>query len=167
MAGDGVATSVGVRVGAAFCALPIASVRQVVRPLGVTSVPARAAGFLGFAEHHGRALPVFALAELVGMPGDAEAPGSAAKWLVLEHAARDFVLVVDAVTGVFSLELRLGLGPEVGASSPALPAVASTREGRRALPGILAGVTAQGGRPLLLLELAGLLPLLDELGCGE
>ncbi len=165
MAGDGVATSVGVRVGAAFCALPIASVRQVVRPLGVTSVPARAAGFLGFAEHHGRALPVFALADLVGMSGDAEAPGSAAKWLVLEHGARDFVLVVDAVTGVFSLELRLGLGP--GASTPALPAAASTREGRRALPGIIAGVTAQGGRPLLLLELAGLLPLLDELGCGE
>lgn len=79
-------------------ALPLASVRQVLRMVEVTPLPKAPRTVLGVVSLHGRVIPVFSIRRRVGLT-DAEASLSE-QLIVADTACRVVALVVDAVIGV-------------------------------------------------------------------
>src|SRR5436309_7818783 len=63
-----------VRAGDFICALPLSSVRRVMRALSVHPLPGAAPELRGLAEFAGEPLPILDLARLVGAPPGASRP---------------------------------------------------------------------------------------------
>ncbi|HZF11409.1 MAG TPA: chemotaxis protein CheW [Thermoanaerobaculia bacterium] len=63
-----------VRAGDFICALPLGSVRRVMRALSVHPLPGAAPELKGLAEFAGEPLPILDLARLVGAPAGANRP---------------------------------------------------------------------------------------------
>lgn len=63
-----------VRAGEYVCALPLVSVRRVLRSLSIHPLPGSSAELKGLAEFAGEPLPVLDLARLVGAPQGANPP---------------------------------------------------------------------------------------------
>jgi chemotaxis signal transduction protein len=127
------------QLGAEHFAVPIASVREVVRVPGITRVPHAPAEIRGVMNLRGRILPVVEVRSCLGLP-PAE-PGPRSRVVVVEVRGRQLGLLVDQV----------GQVTRVGAGQVA-PAPEEVR-GARAVT----GMARQGDRLLLLLELERLL----------
>lgn len=90
---------VGFLVGPVQYALPIASVREIARPLPMVELPHAPLGVVGVAEYRGEVIPVVDLRARFGQP---LAPLTRkTKWIVALVSTRTVALVVDAVTEVF------------------------------------------------------------------
>jgi purine-binding chemotaxis protein CheW len=102
-------TAVIVRAGAQLCALRIADVVEVMRPLPIEPPRGATAGVLGVAIVRGAALPVVDLAQLLGAmapTGEAGAAASAppTRFVTVRAGARHLSLAVTAVVGVADLD---------------------------------------------------------------
>lgn len=84
-----------VQAGALRCALPLAHVREVMRPLPVKTAAGLASGVLGASVIRGVPLPVLSLAHLLHQP-----QVEPARFVVLRTPGRDCVLAVDAVHSI-------------------------------------------------------------------
>ena len=87
---------VRLRVGRERYALPIANVLEVAELGTLSAVPGAGGAVLGVRNLHGSVLPVFDLARVLAIAGDASAP----RVVVAEHAGRRAGLAVDEVTDV-------------------------------------------------------------------
>jgi purine-binding chemotaxis protein CheW len=90
---------VRLRVGAELYAMPIGNVLEVAELGELSAVPGAGAAVLGVRNLHGHVLPVFDLARVLAIPGDAAPP----RIVVAEHRGRLAGLAVDEVTDVSSL----------------------------------------------------------------
>jgi purine-binding chemotaxis protein CheW len=90
------AVHVRLRVGRERYALPIENVLEVAALGLLSAVPGAGAAVLGVRNLHGSVLPVFDLARVLAIAGDASAP----RVVVAEHAGRLAGLAVDEVTDV-------------------------------------------------------------------
>ena len=90
---------VRLRVGRERYALPIENVLEVAELGRLSAVPGAGGAVLGVRNLHGRVLPVFDLARVLAIAGDASAP----RVVVAEHAGRLAGLAVDEVTDVVAL----------------------------------------------------------------
>jgi len=91
-----------VRAGATVCALPVAAVRRVLRPLPLHPLPGAGPALRGLAEYAGEPLPVLDLARLLAAPpgGAAACPVTVVAWAG-EGAGRELVgLAADAALAV-------------------------------------------------------------------
>jgi purine-binding chemotaxis protein CheW len=93
------AVHVTVRVGSELYALPVGSVLEIAEVGRLTPLPTAPPGTLGLQNVHGAALPVFALATLLGISGDE----GARLLVVVEDGARRAGLTVDEVRDVGEL----------------------------------------------------------------
>lgn len=94
-----------VRSGEYLCALPLSSVRRVVRALAVRPLPGSAEELKGLAEFAGEPLPVVDLARLVGAPQGAnpEYPVTVVAWAGPEDARELIGLAADSALEVVQL----------------------------------------------------------------
>jgi chemotaxis signal transduction protein len=90
---------VSVRVGTETYAMAIENVLEVAELGTLTTVPGAGAALLGVRNFHGRVLPFFDLACILGSPGG----GPQTRILVAEQGDRLAGLAVDAVTEVAPL----------------------------------------------------------------
>ncbi|MEO0325034.1 MAG: chemotaxis protein CheW [Myxococcota bacterium] len=90
---------VGFVVGDVHYAVPIASVREIIQPLPLVTLPQAPAGVLGVADHRGEVVPVLDLRRRFGLPS--QPPGRRAKWVVVTLRGQSVGLFVDAVTDVY------------------------------------------------------------------
>lgn len=101
-----------VSAGGVVCALPLESVRRIVRDLAVVPLPGGAAELLGLAEFAGEPLPVLDLAALVAEP-NAGGRGPAAVTVVVwagPAAERELVgLAAEAALEVRQLAVDAGV----------------------------------------------------------
>ncbi|KAF5090204.1 chemotaxis protein CheW [Methanoculleus horonobensis] len=105
------------------CALPLAETRQVVGMVELQPGTGKRRGETGIMNLHGRAVPVYSLRSLLGLPDRPPLPTDV---LVIAHPSRECVaLWADGVRGV--QESRVQLPPETDASSP--PGVLRTEDG--------------------------------------
>jgi purine-binding chemotaxis protein CheW len=109
---------VGFVVGDVHYAVPIASVREIVNPLLLTSLPHLPAAVAGVADHRGSVIPVIDLRARFGLPPAHD--DKRTKWILVDVERRTVGLVVDGVTEVFGTggtELKpapsLGTGDDV------------------------------------------------------
>ncbi len=100
-AGAGVRELLGFRLGAGTYALPLASVREILRPPPITEVPRAAPDVLGIVAVRGRITTVIDLRRRLRMPETA--PTKLARVLVVDSGQELFGLLVDAVTQVYRL----------------------------------------------------------------
>lgn len=99
---------VGFTVGDVAYAVEIASVREIVAPLPLTSLPHMPKAVVGVADHRGEVVPIVDLRERFGLPRRQE-PDRRIKWILVRAEERTVGLVVDSVTDVFGVpshELR-------------------------------------------------------------
>jgi len=126
-----------VRSGEYLCALPLASVRRVVRALTVRPLPGSSEELKGLAEFAGEPLPVVDLARLVGAP-----PG----------ANPDYPVTVVAWAGPPDARELIGLAADVALEVVELPARSVVAgEG-----GVIFGETSVGDEPVRVLDLEAL-----------
>jgi len=154
---NGARAYVGFRLGSAEYAIPIAQVREIVRTPSLARMPLGPPGVAGVADLRGRLVPV------VDLRGpDSPAAGEAAqdgRVIVAEGAAAAFGLLVDAVTGILSID--------EAAVEPAAALGACTLRG-------VVGAALVEGRPVTLFDAADLVgPKREgssggamEAGCG-
>jgi purine-binding chemotaxis protein CheW len=90
---------VRLRVGRERYAVPIENVLEVAALGTLSAVPGAGGTVLGVRNLHGRVLPVFDLARVLAIAGDASAP----RIVVAEHEGRLAGLAVDEVTDVLAL----------------------------------------------------------------
>lgn len=88
------------RVQERLCALPLAVVGEILRPLPIERLAARAEHVLGLARIRGRSLPVLDLAALLGV-----ADAAPARYVTVKLAERQAALAVSAVLGLRTLPL--------------------------------------------------------------
>ena len=96
-----------VQAGAYVCALPLRSVRRVLRALPVHPLPGATAELKGLAEFGGEPLPVLDLARLVGAPPGANPtyPVTVVAWVGPEEARELIGLAADAALEVADVSL--------------------------------------------------------------
>jgi purine-binding chemotaxis protein CheW len=92
---------VGFHVGGGYYAVDVPSVREIVSPIGLVSVPHSSSIVLGVVDHRGRVVPIVDLRRRFGITGASES--RRAKWIVVESQTQWFGLAVDDVTEVFSV----------------------------------------------------------------
>jgi chemotaxis signal transduction protein len=106
---EGAALSVGshllVRAGDFVCALPLKSVRRVMRALTVHPLPGATAELKGLSEFAGEPLPILDLARLVGAPPGASRPFpvTIVAWAGPPEAREAVGLAAEAALGVVSV----------------------------------------------------------------
>lgn len=88
-----------VRAGTFRCALPLECVREVTRPLPLSSSGCLPPAVLGASIVRGNALPVVSLPALLGLP-----VGNETRFVVVATSGRDCVLAVDAIERITSLD---------------------------------------------------------------
>ena len=111
---------VGFLVGSVHYAVPISSVREIVNPLPVTTLPHAPSAVVGVADHRGEVVPVVDLRVRFGLPAAPDSRRS--KWILVDIAGRTVGLSVDGVTEVFGTggaELRPA--PALGTGGLFLP----------------------------------------------
>lgn len=81
-----------------MCALPLSHVGETLRPLPITPIPEMPPCVLGAATLRGTAVPVVALAALLGAP-----PAAPGRFVSLRIGERWAALAVDEVIGVQAL----------------------------------------------------------------
>jgi purine-binding chemotaxis protein CheW len=91
------------RVRARLCALPLAHVVEIMRPLPVEAIAEAPAGVLGVAVIRGEPVAVIDVAELLGNSAGAPAPEPFARLVTVRVRERTIALVVDRVVDVRSL----------------------------------------------------------------
>lgn len=136
-------TSLVCRVHTRLCALPLAQMLEVLRPLPLETLPQAPPHVLGLARLRGQAVPVLDLAGLLGL----ERPtGERARRLVhLAVGRRRAALLVDEVLGLQTLE---------AAQQQALPPLLSESAAQLAVQTL----ARLDGELLLVLNAARLLP---------
>ena len=90
---------VRLRVGREWYAVPIENVLEVAELGALSAVPGAGGSVLGVRNLHGQVLPVFDLAQVLAIAGDA----SSRRVVVAEHQGRLAGLAVDEVTDVGEL----------------------------------------------------------------
>jgi purine-binding chemotaxis protein CheW len=106
---------VRMRVGNELYALPVGNVLEIAELGELSPVPGTGETVLGVRNLHGRVLPVFDLALVLGVPGD----GQPTTLVVAEDQGRQAGLAIDEVTDVGEL-------PETGAETSSEFLVGST-----------------------------------------
>jgi purine-binding chemotaxis protein CheW len=98
-----------------LCAVPVAQVRETMRPLPVTFLADMPGFVLGFSRIRDAATPVVDAGALLGM----DSPAAATRFLILRIADRSIALAVEAVLGVHGVlrESLQGLPPLLRDSS--------------------------------------------------
>ena len=125
-----------VRAGEGVCALPLASVRKVVKALVVHRLPGAAPELLGLAEYGGEPLAVLDLARLVGAAAGA-------------NPTHPVTVVVAA--GPAGEEELVGIAADAALEVVALAASAIAGGGA----GLAVGEAEVGGEVVRILDLAG------------
>jgi purine-binding chemotaxis protein CheW len=97
-----------VQAGDYVCALPLRSVRRVLRALAVHPLPGASAELKGLAEFAGEPLPVLELARLVGAPPGANPtyPVTVVVWVGPEDSREAVGLAADAALEVVDVPLN-------------------------------------------------------------
>jgi purine-binding chemotaxis protein CheW len=105
-----------VRSGEYLCALPLSSVRRVVRALTVRPLPGSSEELKGLSEFAGEPLPVVDLAKLVGAPPSAnpEYPVTVVAWAGPPDGRELIGLAADAALEVVELPARSVVAGEGG-----------------------------------------------------
>lgn len=93
-----------VRVAAQLCALPLAHVEEVMRPLPVRPVPGAPSFVTGVAVIRGRVLPVIDAATILG-----HAASWPARFVSIKLDERRVALAVDAAIGIRELPASVGV----------------------------------------------------------
>lgn len=88
-----------VRAGTLRCALPLGSVREVMRPLLLQSANGLAPAVLGISIVRGDALPVVSLPGMLGQQS-----GLQTRFVVVRTPRRDCVLAVDGIEGIAAID---------------------------------------------------------------
>jgi purine-binding chemotaxis protein CheW len=116
------------RAGAHLCAIPIAEVAEIMRPLPLERLAAQPDFLLGLSVIRGASVPVVDAGALLG---GVAAPHPLCRFLRLRIGARSVALAVDAVVGVRSLTARaLGaLPPLLGEAGRELIAALGAADG--------------------------------------
>lgn len=127
------------RSGGRICALPLSHVGETLRPLPVTPLPGVDACVLGATTLRGQAVPVVALAVLLGAPA-----GEPARFVSLRLGQRMAALAVDEVVGVRALPTAM-----LEETPPLLDGGADAQ---------LAGIGARDAELLLVLRAARTVP---------
>lgn len=97
---------VGFRVGAGLFAVDVSSVREIIAPAELVTVPQASKIVLGVIEHRGKVVPIVDLRRRFALP---PLPSHRrAKWIVVDIGGTWFGLSVDEVTEVF----RVGVADE-------------------------------------------------------
>ncbi len=110
------------RVAGERFALPLEAVREVVRPQPpFARVPRASDAVRGAMNLRGRVVAVVDLAPLVGLPGQALAPGQG-QVVVLDRGRRGLGLLIEAVLGVEALD-----SPQAAGDSEAVRGVSNVR----------------------------------------
>lgn len=114
--GGGSSPHLLVRTGEYLCALPLSSVRRVVRALTVRPLPGSAEELKGLAEFAGEPLPVIDLAKLVGAPPGAnpDYPVTIVAWAGPQDARELIGLTADNALEVIDLPARSVVAGEGG-----------------------------------------------------
>ncbi|MDP3276534.1 MAG: chemotaxis protein CheW [Deltaproteobacteria bacterium] len=86
------------RVGRGLFALEVSSVREILAPLEIVTVPHSARIVLGVAEHRDQVIPIVDLRRRFGLPPNTE--GRRSKWIVIEVGRHLLGIVVDEVSEV-------------------------------------------------------------------
>jgi purine-binding chemotaxis protein CheW len=94
-------TWVGLQVGGVNYALNILSVREIIRPLPMQSLPHAAETVIGVVDHRGDVVPVVDLRVRFGTSARTDLPHT--RWVIVNRGERLYGLVVDRVTEVFTL----------------------------------------------------------------
>src|SRR5215470_16884401 len=129
-----------VRAGDRVCALPLRSVRRVMRALSVHPLPGAAPELKGLAEFAGEPLPVLDLARLVGA-----GPG----------ASRPFPVTIVAWAGPPATREAVGLAAEAALAVAAVPPE-SVVGGAGGDGGFVVGEACVGGEVVRVLDLEAL-----------
>jgi len=105
-----------VQAGEYVCALPLRSVRRVLRALPVHPLPGATAELKGLAEFAGEPLPILDLARLVGAPPGANPtyPVTIVAWAGPEDAREMIGLAADAALEVAEVSLASVVGGDGG-----------------------------------------------------
>ena len=90
------------RLGNHLCALPLAHVTEIMRPLPIEPIGGAPHFVLGLAIVRGAPIPVVSTALLVGERGN-----ETQRWVTLQVGGRNVVLAVDSVLGVSTLDAAL------------------------------------------------------------
>lgn len=104
MTGNGADPFLLVRVRGQLCALPLAHVEEVMRPLPVRPVPGAPSFVTGVAVIRGRVMPVIDAAAVLG-----HAASQPARFVSLKLEARRVALAVDATIGIRELPAAAGV----------------------------------------------------------
>ncbi len=123
-----------VRAGDYLCAVPVASVRRVVRALTVHALPGASPELSGLAEFSGEPLPVLDLARLVGAP-----PG----------ATPSYPVTVVVWAGPPDSHEAVGLAADAALEIAEVSPSSVVGGGG----GVVRGEAAVGGRPVRVLDL--------------
>jgi purine-binding chemotaxis protein CheW len=131
---------VGFLIGDVSYAVPIATVREISRPLEVVALPHAPPAVIGVANYRGEVIPVVDMRARFGLSQVAQNPTSApkAKWIIVAVEAGFVALAVDAVTDVFGTA-----GTEL--SPPPLLGGGEDRRG-------IAGVASYQGQMVFVLD---------------
>lgn len=92
---------VGFHVGEGYYAVEVPSVREIISPTGVVSVPHASSIVMGVTDHRGRVVPVVDLRRRFGLAP--QPPTRRSKWIVVEANGPWLGLAVDDVTEVFGV----------------------------------------------------------------
>jgi len=137
---------VGFIVGDVSYAVPIASVREIVNPGPLTSLPHLPNAVAGVADHRGEVIVVVDLRARFGLGPAMDQ--SRTKWVLLAVGERSVGLIVDQVTEVF------GTGGEQVRAAPALGAGEDVRG--------ITGVISHGGALTFVLDVGRLETLTSQ-----
>jgi purine-binding chemotaxis protein CheW len=136
-------------VGGDLFAVDIMRIREIARPLPVTSVPRAPPGIAGVIELRGSVIPVLELRARFGLPPRPAELESTARHVVLRLDGRAYALVVDHVDDVVTVarsQIRSGPGVLIGDAAD-----------------VFHGVCAVGERLALLLNLRRIVERHDRL----
>lgn len=105
---------VGFVVGDVAYAVEIASVREIVAPLPITTLPHMPPSVVGVVDHRGEVVPIVDLRERFGLEPRME-NDRRIKWILVRSGDRTVGLIVDAITEVFGVPSGdLRAAPELG-----------------------------------------------------
>ncbi len=128
------------RAASSVCALPLAQVLEVLRPLPLRPVPSAPPFLCGLSVVRGDPIPVADLARILGQ----EAPVPLRRWVALRLGKRRLALAVEAVIGLRDLE---------AAAFQSLPPLL-----RGANPGLVEAIGSLDSELLVALEAGRTLP---------
>lgn len=108
----------GFVVGGERYALPLSSIREILRPLPVTEVPRAASGVMGIVSVRGTVTTLIDLRTRLKVT--AAPPTSTNRILLVDPGSEAIGLLVDAVLQVYRLrEDEIELAPSIGGDAPA------------------------------------------------